>query len=73
MIRLEVNGEEYVTEQDTLAHLLKELKIVPGRVAIEVNLKVVKRNIFEHYSLKEGDSVEIVYFVGGGDKLSGKK
>jgi len=40
--------------------------IIAGRVAVEVNLKVIKKVEFETYRLHEGDSVEIVYFVGGG-------
>jgi sulfur carrier protein len=63
---LKVNGEEYTTERDTLARLLRELEIIPERVAVEVNLMVIRKNDFEHYRLKDGDSVEIVYFVGGG-------
>jgi len=66
---IKVNGERYSTEKETLTQLLEELRIMPERVAIEVNLKVIKRADFSHFSLHEGDSVEIVYFVGGGNKL----
>lgn len=65
-MRLEVNGKEYSTEGDTVMQLLKELDIAPERVAVEVNLKVIRRSDFENYLLKDGDSVEIVNFVGGG-------
>jgi thiamine biosynthesis protein ThiS len=65
-MRLRVNGEEYTTEQDTLAHLLKEMQIIPERVAVEVNLRIIKKRDFEDCRLKDGDSIEIVYFVGGG-------
>ncbi len=65
-MRLEVNGKEYSTERDTVMQLLKELDIAPERVAIEVNLKIIRRSDFENYLLKDGDSVEIVNFVGGG-------
>jgi sulfur carrier protein len=65
-MKLKVNGEEYTTERDTLARLLRELEIIPERVAVEVNLMVIRKKDFEHYRLKDGDSVEIVYFVGGG-------
>jgi len=66
-MRLEVNGKEYSTERDTVMQLLKELDIVPERVAVEVNLKIIRRSDFENYLLKDGDSVEIVNFVGGGE------
>jgi len=51
---------------DTIAKLLKELDINPSRVVVEVNLEIVKRAYFEQYKIKEGDSIEIVNFVGGG-------
>ncbi|HDZ62100.1 MAG TPA: sulfur carrier protein ThiS [Nitrospirae bacterium] len=46
--------------------LLENLKIEPGRVAVEVNMAIVKKQDYEKAMLKEGDSVEIVNFVGGG-------
>ena len=36
------------------------------RVAVEHNLVVLKRDAFGSTTLKEGDEVEIVNFVGGG-------
>lgn len=65
-MKIRVNGEEYGTEQETVEGLLGELRIEPGRVAVEVNLGVVKKKEFDHVRLSEGDTVEIVYFVGGG-------
>jgi thiamine biosynthesis protein ThiS len=65
-MRLSVNGEEYVTEQDSLVALLKEMGIIAERVAVEVNLRVIKKKDFEKCRLRDGDTIEIVYFVGGG-------
>ena len=67
-MRLKVNGEEIDTAAATLLQLLQEKKIKPERVAVEVNLKVLKRADFERHRLHEGDIVEIVNFVGGGIK-----
>jgi thiamine biosynthesis protein ThiS len=36
------------------------------RVAVEHNLLVVKRTAFADTTIREGDEVEIVNFVGGG-------
>lgn len=63
---LKVNGEEYVTEKDTVAELLKEMDVVPERVAVEVNMAIIKKSALGDFKLNDGDSVEIVYFVGGG-------
>ena len=65
-MRVMVNGEEYVTEKHTITQLLDEMGIVPGRVAVEVNLKVIKRADYDNFSLRDGDVIEIVKFVGGG-------
>jgi len=65
-MRLSVNGEEYVTEQDSVVALLKEMGIIAERVVVEVNLRVIKKKDFEHCRLREGDTIEIVSFVGGG-------
>jgi thiamine biosynthesis protein ThiS len=40
--------------------------ILPERVAVEVNLKILKRSEYAEYKLHEGDAIEVVYFVGGG-------
>lgn len=50
----------------TIQELLEELKIDPGRVAVEVNLSVIRKAEFGIFRLNDGDSVEIVNFVGGG-------
>jgi len=42
------------------------LKILPERVVVEVNLKILKRAEHASTMLKDGDQVEIVHFVGGG-------
>ncbi|HAK89618.1 MAG: thiamine biosynthesis protein ThiS [Nitrospirae bacterium GWC2_46_6] len=65
-MRLKVNGEDREFNGKTVLELLQELEIIPERVAVEVNLKVIKRADFENHPLNDGDSVEIVYFVGGG-------
>jgi sulfur carrier protein len=65
-MKVKVNGFEIDVMADTIAKLLKELDINPSRVVVEVNLEIVKRAYFEQYKIKEGDSIEIVNFVGGG-------
>ncbi len=67
-MRLKVNGKEHVTEKNTVMELLMEMNIVPGRVAVEVNLTIVKRDTFDNFRLKDGDNVEVVNFVGGGSR-----
>jgi thiamine biosynthesis protein ThiS len=49
-----------------VAGLLAKLEIDPRRVAIEHNLEIIKRHTFSDVVIGEGDSLEIVNFVGGG-------
>jgi sulfur carrier protein len=63
---LTVNGESLVTDSITIPDLLKELGINPDRVAVEVNLSIIKKADYSAYNLKEGDAVEVINFVGGG-------
>ena len=66
-MKLIVNGEEaQVPDGLTVAGLLTHLAVKPGRVAVELNLAVVRKERFSTQPLVEGDKVEIVAFVGGG-------
>jgi len=49
-----------------VAALLTKLDIDPRRVAVEHNLNIVKRQTYPDVLVGEGDTVEIVNFVGGG-------
>ena len=62
-----LNGEKRdIPDGVTVAQLLAQLQIQPERVAVEVNLTVLKRAQLPDVSLKSGDQVEIVQLIGGG-------
>lgn len=66
-MRLTVNGEIHDgIGAATVAELLEELKIIPGRVAVEVNRNIVRKAEYGTFELHDGDAIEIVNFVGGG-------
>lgn len=66
-MRLKINGETNDNiRAATLKELLEELGIISGRVAVEVNAAIVKRADYDTFRLKDGDILEIVNFVGGG-------
>lgn len=63
---IRVNGEEkHANEGLSIAALLAELRLSPERVAIELNRRLVKSERYGQ-TLKDGDELEIVTFVGGG-------
>ena len=69
-MRLKINGEDRDNiSAQTVQELLEEFKITVGRVAVEVNLVIVRRTEYEQFRLNDGDVVEIVNFVGGGALL----
>jgi thiamine biosynthesis protein ThiS len=62
-----LNGEPHELPGPlTVSALLAQLQIDPRRVAVEVNLEVLRRGTLETTVIKEGDEVEVVNFVGGG-------
>lgn len=70
-IALRVNGEHRrVASGLSLADLARELGLEPAKVAVERNLVVVPRSTLAQVKLEDGDEIEIVHFVGGGDHPS---
>lgn len=66
-MRITLNGEsQEVTPNLSVAGLLEQLALQPDRVAVEINLTILERSKFSTWTLKEGDRVEIISFIGGG-------
>ena len=66
-ITIQLNGEKKRFEGAlTLSTLLSKLNVPKEKVVIELNVEIVPRDSFDHVTLKDGDEVEIVHFVGGG-------
>ena len=55
-----------VAPDTTVADLVGELGLQPGRFAVEVNRAIVPRSTHAVQRLAAGDAIEIVTFVGGG-------
>ncbi len=66
-MKLKINGEERETVDGiSLTGLLESLQIRPGRVVVERNREIVPRDSYGATMLADGDTLEIVHFVGGG-------
>ena len=64
-----VNGETTdIKSASTIAELLELLQITRERVAVEVGLEIVPKGQYDSRTLAEGDRIEIVHFVGGGQQ-----
>jgi thiamine biosynthesis protein ThiS len=66
-MKLKINGEEKeIADGLSLTALLEQLQIRPARVVVERNRDIVARDVYGTTLLAEGDTLEIVHFVGGG-------
>lgn len=61
-----LNGETRRTSAGSIADLVRELELAPEKVAVERNGEIVPRSTLEQAALADGDTLEIVHFVGGG-------
>jgi len=70
-LSIRVNGENRrVRAGLSLAGLANELGLDPAKVAVERNLVVVPRSTLDDVAVEDGDELEIVHFVGGGDHVA---
>lgn len=66
-MRISVNGEaRELAAATTVAELLALLG-VRGRIAVEINGDLAPRSTHARHQLADGDRVEIVQAIGGGD------
>lgn len=64
---IKLNGDPHdIPAPLTISALLAQLDIDARRVAVELNMTVVKKAAYDCSVVAEGDEVEIVNFVGGG-------
>jgi thiamine biosynthesis protein ThiS len=62
-----INGERRtLSSAGSLDALVEQLGMKSDRVAIELNREIVPRDRWSQTSLRDGDRLEIVHFVGGG-------
>jgi thiazole synthase len=67
-MNLTINGEARALAGPlSVAGLLSELGFDTRKVALERNLEIVPRSAYEQIMLAEGDKLEIVHFIGGGN------
>jgi len=66
-LHVRVNGEELLLPRGaSVTALLDRLKISTPRVAVERNREILPKSSYPSTLLEEGDSFEVVEFVGGG-------
>jgi thiamine biosynthesis protein ThiS len=67
MMTVTVNDEpRELAAGTTVADLVATLGLGPRRIAVEVNREIVARATYAETVLRDGDTIEIIHFVGGG-------
>lgn len=65
-MQVKINGKMEDIQGGTVLDLLKAKNIEPQMVAIEVNDAMLERNHLATTTLKEGDQIEFLFYMGGG-------
>lgn len=65
-MRVTINGKPEEVAGGTVLEVLKAKDIEPQMVAVELNSKILGRDELASTSLKEGDTLELLFYMGGG-------
>jgi sulfur carrier protein len=63
---VKINGKPEEVQGAVVMDLLKSKGIDPQMVAVEVNDTMIERDHLATTSIKEGDRVEFLFYMGGG-------
>ena len=68
MAKIIVNGEDQEVQLPvTVSELIKLNNVLqPEMVSVQVNEEFIEREDFNTLQLNEGDSIDFLYFMGGG-------
>jgi thiazole synthase len=67
-VEITLNGEARRLDAPlSVRALLESLGLDPAKIAVERNLEIVPRGAYDHVPLANGDRLEIVHFIGGGN------
>jgi len=67
-VTVTINGEtRHLGASVSVSVLLTGMGLDPAKLAVERNLEIVPRSQYDQTSVKDGDRLEIVQFIGGGN------
>lgn len=66
-MHIRLNGKDReVPSGLSVRALLESLELHPGMVVVELNRDILERDRYADVPVREGDTIELVHFVGGG-------
>src|SRR6476619_5527398 len=69
---VKINGKSEDVQGTTVLDLLKAKNIDPHMVAVELNATMLERDQLGAAAVKEGDSLEFLFYMGGGSSCPGR-
>lgn len=66
MVLVYINGCEQAANGKTVEDIINEMNIDIRTIAVELNEEIVSKADYDKTTLKDGDVLEVVSFVGGG-------
>ncbi len=67
MAKIQLNGKKItIKSRISIYQLLKNLKLVNKKIALEHNGTIIQKINYKKKFLKNNDKLEIVHFIGGG-------
>jgi len=61
-----INGCEQAANGKSVVDIINEMNIDIRTIAVELNEEIVSKSDYDKTTLKDGDVLEVVSFVGGG-------
>lgn len=66
-IQVRLNGKDReVGSEHTVRSLIESLELHPSLVVVELNREILERDRYGDVAVQDGDTIELVHFVGGG-------
>ncbi len=65
-MHITINGKPEELQAETILDVLKHKDVDPHMVAVELNAQIVDRDRLDTTTVRDGDKVEFLFYMGGG-------
>ena len=65
-MQVTINGKPEEVRGETILEILKAKDVSPQMVAVELNSKILDRDELASTVVKNGDAIELLFYMGGG-------
>jgi len=72
MLEVQVNGKKEFVAPGNLTGLLKDRNVRAEAVTVEINNKIMPKEMYNEYIVKPGDKIELIYPTGDGNRIKYK-